>query len=112
MFFWFLYLLQQIEFEWVLHVEVHSVLKNLHTLLVVCISSLIYFYFESEIEISTNNNIFFLFFFIQECAHRFPVPLYGNDGRKQDKFILTVPQDHLKCVVTLTGDSISHAVSI
>lgn len=47
----------------------------------------------------------------KECAHRFPVPLYGNDGRKQDKFILTVPQDHLKCVVTLTGDSISHAVS-
>lgn len=24
---------------------------------------------------------------------------------------MTVPQDHLKCVVTLTGDSISHAVS-
>lgn len=48
---------------------------------------------------------------VQECAHRFPVPLYGNDGRKQDKFVLTVPQDHLKCVVTLTGDSISHAVS-
>jgi len=41
----------QVEFEWVLHEEVHSVLKNLHTILV-------------------------------ECAHRFPVPLYGNDGRK------------------------------
>lgn len=51
-------------------------------------------------------------FALQECAHRFPVPLYGNDGRKQDKFILTVPQDQLKCVVTLTGDSISHAVSV
>lgn len=29
----FFYFSQQIEFEWVLHVEVHSVLKNLHTLL-------------------------------------------------------------------------------
>ncbi|KAG4073644.1 hypothetical protein HA402_000868 [Bradysia odoriphaga] len=68
----------QVEFEWVLHEEVHSVLKNLHTILV-------------------------------ECAHRFPVPLYGNDGRKMDKFVLTVPQDNLRCVVTLTGDSITHA---
>ncbi|XP_055323435.1 protein rogdi-like isoform X1 [Sitodiplosis mosellana] len=68
----------QIEFEWVLHVEVHSVLRNLHSLLV-------------------------------ECAHRFPVSLYGNEGGKQDKFILTIPQDQLKCVVTLTGDSISQA---
>lgn len=42
-----------------------------------------------------------------ECAHRFPVPLYGNEGKKQDKFILN--QDQLKCVVTLTGDSITHA---
>lgn len=72
--------LQQVEFEWVLHEEVHSVLKNLHTILV-------------------------------ECAHRFPVPLYGNDGRKMDKFVLHVPQDNLKCMVTLTGDSITHAVS-
>lgn len=37
------------------------------------------------------------------------MPLYGNDGGKQDKFILTT-QDQLKCVVTLTGDSISQAV--
>ncbi|XP_031632858.1 protein rogdi-like isoform X2 [Contarinia nasturtii] len=57
--------------------ETHSVLKNLHSLLV-------------------------------ECAHRFPV--YGNEAGKQDQFILTVPQqDQLKCVVTLTGDSISQA---
>lgn len=34
-FFSLVFSLQQIEFEWVLHVEVHSVLKNLHTLLVV-----------------------------------------------------------------------------
>uniref|UniRef100_A0A336MQA1 CSON004994 protein n=1 Tax=Culicoides sonorensis TaxID=179676 RepID=A0A336MQA1_CULSO len=44
-----------------------------------------------------------------ECAHRFPVPLYNNEGKKQDKFILTTPPEQLKCVVTLTGDSITHA---
>lgn len=32
---WLIFIFQQIEFEWVLHVEVHSVLKNLHALLVV-----------------------------------------------------------------------------
>lgn len=47
-----------------------------------------------------------------ECAHRFPVPLYGNEGKKQDKFILTAAPEQLKCVVTLTGDSITHAVGI
>lgn len=36
--------------------------------------------------------------------------MYGNDGGKQDKFVLTAPQDQLKCVVTLTGDHISQAV--
>lgn len=71
---------QQVEFEWVLHEEVHKVLKQLHEILV-------------------------------ECAHRFPVPLYGNEGKKQDKFVLTAPPEQLKCVVTLTGDSITHAVS-
>lgn len=49
---------------------------------------------------------------IQECAHRFPVPLYGNEGQKQDKFILTSQPEQLKCIVTLTGDSITHAVSL
>ncbi|XP_062709952.1 protein rogdi isoform X2 [Aedes albopictus] len=68
----------QVEFEWVLHEEVHKVLKQLHEILV-------------------------------ECAHRFPVPLYGNEGKKQDKFVLTAPPEQLKCVVTLTGDSITHA---
>ncbi|XP_055703108.1 protein rogdi isoform X1 [Phlebotomus papatasi] len=68
----------QIEFEWILHEEVHAVLKQLHSILV-------------------------------ECARRFPVPLYDNEGKKQDKFVLTVPQDQLKCVVTLTGDAITHA---
>lgn len=33
--YWNSLLFQQIEFEWVLHVEVHSVLRNLHSLLVV-----------------------------------------------------------------------------
>lgn len=47
----------------------------------------------------------------QECAHRFPVPLYGNEGQKQDKFILTSQPEQLKCIVTLTGDSITHSVS-
>jgi len=44
-----------------------------------------------------------------ECAHRFPVPLYGNEGKKVDKFVLTSAPEQLKVVVTLTGDSITHA---
>lgn len=69
----------QMEFEWVLHEEVHAVLTQLHTILL-------------------------------ECVRRFPVPLCGNDGpQKQDKFVLTAPPEQLKCVVTLTGDSITHA---
>jgi hypothetical protein len=44
-----------------------------------------------------------------ECAHRFPVPLYGNEGKKVEKFVLTAPTEQLKCVVTLTGDCISSA---
>ncbi|KAI8435184.1 hypothetical protein MSG28_003541 [Choristoneura fumiferana] len=66
------------EFEWVLREEVHSILHQLHSVLV-------------------------------GCAHRFPVPLYGNEGQKQDKFILTSQPEQLKCIVTLTGDSITHA---
>ncbi|XP_067012981.2 protein rogdi isoform X2 [Anabrus simplex] len=67
------------EFEWVLHEEVHAVLNQLHTILV-------------------------------ECARRFPVPLCGNDGpQKQDKFVLTALPEQIKCIVTLTGDSISYA---
>ncbi|KAF2897856.1 hypothetical protein ILUMI_08307 [Ignelater luminosus] len=69
----------QKEFEWVLHQEVHTALDQIHQILV-------------------------------ECARRFPVALYGNDNSpKQDKFVLSVPPDQLKCVVTLHGDSISHA---
>lgn len=39
------------------------------------------------------------------------MPQYDNDGagKKVDKFMLTVAQDQLKCVVTLTGDAITHA---
>ncbi|KAK5644435.1 hypothetical protein RI129_005735 [Pyrocoelia pectoralis] len=69
----------QKEFEWVLHKEVHTALEQIHQILV-------------------------------ECARRFPVQLYGNDNStKQDKFVLSVPPDQLKCFITLTGDSISHA---
>lgn len=46
-----------------------------------------------------------------ECAHRFPVPLHGNEGKKVDKFVLTSGPEQLKVVVTLTGDAITHAVS-
>ncbi|XP_060528270.1 protein rogdi [Cylas formicarius] len=69
----------QKEFEWVLHQEIHKGLDQIHQILV-------------------------------ECARRFPVALYGHDNSsKQDKFVLSVPLDQLKCIVTLTGDSITHA---
>lgn len=64
-----------------LNEEVHAVLKQLHAILM-------------------------------ECSRRFPMPQYDNEngaGKKVDKFVLTVPQDQLKCVVTLTGDAITHA---
>ncbi|EDW78839.1 uncharacterized protein Dwil_GK12664 [Drosophila willistoni] len=44
-----------------------------------------------------------------ECAHRFPVPLYENEGKKTEKFILSVSPDQLKAVLTLTGDAITQA---
>ncbi|XP_050310120.1 protein rogdi [Anthonomus grandis grandis] len=69
----------QKEFEWVLNQEIHKGLDQIHQILV-------------------------------ECARRFPVQLYGHDNSsKQDKFVLSVAADQLKCVVTLTGDSITHA---
>uniref|UniRef100_A0A0K8TM40 Protein rogdi n=1 Tax=Tabanus bromius TaxID=304241 RepID=A0A0K8TM40_TABBR len=68
----------QLEFEWLLRVDVHSVLKQLKSILV-------------------------------ECANRFPVPLYENEGKKPEKFVLTAPQDQLRCSMTLTGDSITTA---
>lgn len=55
-------------------------------------------------------NIYFLML-RQECAHRFPVPLYENEGKKTEKFILNVSPDQLKAVLTLTGDAITQAVS-
>lgn len=48
---------------------------------------------------------------LQECAHRFPVPLYGNENQKNEKFILTSAPENLKCMLSLTGDSITHAVN-
>ncbi|XP_017772740.1 PREDICTED: protein rogdi [Nicrophorus vespilloides] len=69
----------QKEFEWVLHQEVHTAMDQIHQILI-------------------------------ECARRFPVTLYGTDNTiRQDKFILSVAADQLKCVVTLTGDSITYA---
>ncbi|XP_022193711.2 protein rogdi isoform X1 [Nilaparvata lugens] len=69
----------QKEFEWVLNKEVHAALSQLHTIL-------------------------------QECVRRFPLPLCGNEGTlKQDKFVLTAPPDQMKCIISLTGDSISQA---
>lgn len=69
----------QLEFEWVLHEEVHAVLNQLHTIL-------------------------------NECARRFPVPVCGSETPiKQDKFVLSALPEQLKCVVTLTGDSITYA---
>jgi len=43
-----------------------------------------------------------------ECAHRFPVPLYENEGKKTEQFVLSVQPDQLKATLTLTGDSITH----
>ncbi|XP_013107189.2 protein rogdi [Stomoxys calcitrans] len=68
----------QIEFEWVMRDEVHSILKKLREILM-------------------------------ECARRFPVPLYDNEGKRTEKFHLVAAQDQLKCTVTLTGDSITQA---
>ena len=45
---------------------------------------------------------------LTECSRRMPQHDDGT-GKKIDKFVLTVPQDQLKCVVTLTGDAITHA---
>uniref|UniRef100_A0A1B0AJ03 Protein rogdi n=1 Tax=Glossina pallidipes TaxID=7398 RepID=A0A1B0AJ03_GLOPL len=44
-----------------------------------------------------------------ECAIRFPVPLYDNEGKRTEKYHLVASQDQLKCSVTLTGDSITQA---
>lgn len=76
----------QREFEWVLNQEVHVALDQIHGILV-------------------------------ECARRFPVQLYGHDGSgKQEKLVVAVAPaggwsspEQLRCAVTLTGDSITHA---
>lgn len=39
------------------------------------------------------------------------MPLYDNEGKKTEKFILSVSPDQLKAVLTLTGDAITQAVS-
>lgn len=47
-----------------------------------------------------------------ECAHLFPVPLYANEGKKTENYIMNVAPEKLRAIVTLTGDSITHAVSL
>uniref|UniRef100_A0A146LKK4 Protein rogdi n=1 Tax=Lygus hesperus TaxID=30085 RepID=A0A146LKK4_LYGHE len=70
----------QHEFEWVLNKEVHTVLHQLKNILV-------------------------------ECIKRFPVPLNlsGDSHHKPEKFVLTSGLDQIKCILSLTGDSITHA---
>ncbi|CAB0036866.1 unnamed protein product [Trichogramma brassicae] len=69
----------QMEFEWVLHEEVHSSLSQLRNILM-------------------------------ECAQRFPLTLFGNDQpNKTDRFVFAAPHDSIKCVLVLTGDSITNA---
>ncbi|XP_075159965.1 rogdi atypical leucine zipper isoform X2 [Haematobia irritans] len=48
-------------------------------------------------------------FILISCAHRFPVPLYENEGKKTEKLILSVQPDQLKAILTLTGDTITQA---
>ncbi|XP_014300807.1 protein rogdi isoform X1 [Microplitis mediator] len=69
----------QMEFEWVLHDEVHPCLQQLRSILT-------------------------------ECCSRFPMALFGNDQQcKVDRFVFSSPHDQVKCVVVLTGDSITNA---
>jgi len=44
---------------------------------------------------------------LMDCSQRFPSPLQPVETKKQDKFVLS--SDQIKCIVTLTGDSITHA---
>nr|AEE61495.1 unknown [Dendroctonus ponderosae] len=91
--------LQQ-EFEWVLHQEIHKGLDQIHQILVVSVAA----------GGRVAGGVGAAEMGLQECARRFPVQLYGHDNSsKQDKFVLSIPADQLKCVVTLTGDSITHA---
>ncbi|XP_044018555.1 protein rogdi isoform X2 [Aphidius gifuensis] len=70
---------EQKEFEWVLHDEVHSSLVQLRGLLM-------------------------------ECAQAFPSPLFGSEQQyKTDKFVFSGHHDQVKCITTLTGDSITTA---
>uniref|UniRef100_T1HP31 Uncharacterized protein n=1 Tax=Rhodnius prolixus TaxID=13249 RepID=T1HP31_RHOPR len=47
-----------------------------------------------------------------ECSRKFPFVFNTDAPQKHEKFVLTSGLDQLKCVVSLTGDCISHAVSI
>lgn len=52
------------------------------------------------------------FIFFKECARRFPLNLCGNENiHKEEKYVMSIPPDQLKCVVSLAGDTITQAVS-
>lgn len=74
----------QVEFEWVLHEEVHTVLKQLHVILVECSRR----------------------FPIPSCNNDTPT-------QKQEKYVMTpshlTTQEQVKCIATLCGDSVVHA---
>ncbi|CAB3383399.1 protein rogdi [Cloeon dipterum] len=72
-----------VEFQWVLHHEVHNILQQLLSIL-------------------------------EECHRRFPlINSETTQPLKQEKFLMSpshlTTQDQVKCVATLTGDSICHA---
>ncbi|XP_063228496.1 protein rogdi isoform X2 [Bacillus rossius redtenbacheri] len=70
---------EKMEFEWILHQEVHSVLTQLHTILLECVQ---------RFPVTRLSN--------------------DNNPNKMEKFVLSSPPD-VKCVVTLAGDSITSA---
>lgn len=50
--------------------------------------------------------------FFKECARRFPLNLCGSENiHKEEKYVMSIPPDQLKCVVSLAGDTITQAVS-
>ncbi|KAK0087223.1 hypothetical protein PV325_001465 [Microctonus aethiopoides] len=69
----------QMEFEWVLHDEVHSSLSQLRGILTECAQRFPLTLFGND----------------QQC--------------KTDRFVLAAPHDQVKCVAVLTGDSITTA---
>ncbi|XP_063974360.1 protein rogdi isoform X2 [Diachasmimorpha longicaudata] len=72
-------MMMQMEFEWVLHDEVHSSLSQLRGILMECAQRFPLALFGND----------------QQC--------------KTDRFVFAAPHDQVKCVAVLTGDSITNA---